>query len=235
MSVIVTMSSPNSVNSMSYHSTNYNALPALEVDEGLNKNVGNNANHNVKKRSRHFMEDNQENYNEKTIISISRPPKKKKKKRKHEKCMDQWDHKSIPSWVKLKDRTVTVRRVRAQGHASDIYGARQIASGVFRWRFRVDHVSSPYTDIGIVSNTHPNLYYFEIMTGRIYLCGSNQPSYARQCETGSVIEMILDLDRLKLSYVIDGNHYEKGYDVIPGEYRARVRLFKQGESVTMLS
>ena len=210
---------------------------ALEVEgEGQNDIVGRKSNYNARKRERRRdpMEDGQDNDDEKTIISIiPKPPKKKKQKTNHEKPIefDQWDAKSVPLNVELRDRTITAKKL---GYCYSC-GTRSVELGIFRWRFRINNVSSQWTDIGVVSKGNHNLYSFEVMGGNVFDINGSRQKYGSICKAGSIIEMILDLDRSTLRYIIDGMDYGIAHDVEKAEYRARVCLVQPGESVTMLS
>ena len=50
---------------------------------------------------------------------------------------------------------------------------------------------------------------------------------------GSIIEMILDLNNLTLSFIIDDKDYGKAFDVENGKYRAAI-FFKKGDAITLL-
>ena len=221
----------NSINSRRNFNKNNKKLSELGVKNDQN-DIGFKANHNVKKRRRNSTPNKKENDDEKTMTPTPKPPKKKKQKTNYKKSME-IDHWGTKSNMKMRGRTIT-----AVGGYCHLYGRRRVSSGIFRWRFRINHVSSPRTEIGVVAKDLPiNRYSMEVKEGNFFFYGksSSRRKYGRGCKAGSIIEMILDLDQFKLSYVVDGRDYGKACDVEKGSYRAFVCLVQPEESMTMLS
>lgn len=58
--------------------------------------------------------------------------------------------------------------------------------------------------------------------------------YGVNPKNGSIIEMILDLDNLTLSYIIDGKDYGKAFDIEKGKYRLGLYMRVEGDSLTLM-
>ena len=58
--------------------------------------------------------------------------------------------------------------------------------------------------------------------------------YGVKCKNGTIIEMILNLNELTLSYKIDGKSYGKAFDVEKHGYRAAVYMMEINDSITLL-
>ena len=58
--------------------------------------------------------------------------------------------------------------------------------------------------------------------------------YGERPNNGSIIEMILNLDNLTLSYVINGTDYGKAFDIQRGKYRLGLCMSPVGDSLTLL-
>ena len=59
-------------------------------------------------------------------------------------------------------------------------------------------------------------------------------SYGVQCVNGTMIEMILDMDELALSFAIDNKDYGKALNVEEAKYRAAVCMLQPNDSITLL-
>lgn len=59
--------------------------------------------------------------------------------------------------------------------------------------------------------------------------------YGKPCSDRDVVEMVIDLDRLQLSYIINGKSYGPAFrDIEPTAYRAAVNMCKVGDSVRIV-
>lgn len=58
--------------------------------------------------------------------------------------------------------------------------------------------------------------------------------YGRRCSDRDVVEMVIDLDRLQLSYLINGKDYGKAYSIEKTAYRAAINMCKVGDSVRIV-
>ena len=70
----------------------------------------------------------------------------------------------------------------------------------------------------------------------VSVLGSPEKPYGKVCDTGSIIDIYLDLDKKTLSYHIDGKDYGVAFeDVKEGTYRLAVTLTGKGTTVQILS
>ena len=64
---------------------------------------------------------------------------------------------------------------------------------------------------------------------------SSAKTYGKVCKKGSIIQIVLDMELLQLSFIIDGVDYGKAFDVKAGEYRAAVWLQHAQSCVKLLN
>ena len=163
---------------------------------------------------------------------------------------DRWDPKYISQYMKLSDRTLT----QVEYGMGSSYGQRVVDSGIFKWRLRIDQCTNDGFMLGIrrVKGDEadlPTKYWFTkggfgngyafrsivdeharltndrgFALGRQY--GSNSPN-------GAIIEMMLDLDNLTLSYIINDVDYGKAFDIAKGKYRLGLYMGKESDSLTL--
>ena len=161
---------------------------------------------------------------------------------------DEWDPKHISEYMTLSDKTITQKKY---DYASS-YGKRIIDSGVFKWRLKVNECNNygfllgirrvedketyPPTDTWFTEGGFQNGYGFyshePILTSSDGFALGEK--YGIKPSNGSIIEMILDLDDLTLSYIIDGKDYGKAFDVAKGKYRLGVCMREVPDSLTLL-
>ena len=168
--------------------------------------------------------------------------------------VDEWDKKYIGSQLKLTDRTITVSQ-RCSVTRESSFCSRIVHSGIFKWKFRIEEMENDIETyrgrkfmIGIWKDNddEPPIntpftwggcgYGLEI-TGAIltnykgYTIGNN---YGVECKNGTIIEMILDMNKLTLGFIIDDVDYGKAFDVDKGKYRAAVCMIKSSDSITLI-
>ena len=125
--------------------------------------------------------------------------------------------------------------------------------GIHRWRFKLRNVTANQTFIVIgiwkvnhEMNVNSDLWQWSAQ-GKAYgwivnykrkINGDKSEWYSygkKECVTGDVIEMILDLNKMKLSYFCNGEDYGRAYKSLEKTgYKAVVHC-GQGESVELLS
>ena len=59
--------------------------------------------------------------------------------------------------------------------------------------------------------------------------------YGRTCVDGDIVEMILNLYDLTLSYKINNKDYSKAFDVEKTSYRAAISSYYKNDKFTLLS
>ena len=134
-----------------------------------------------------------------------------------------------------------------------------IESGIFKWKFKIDECNNGAFILGIwkcknkaitpplatwftrdvnssVGNHFDAGYGFYSKNSCLtdeagQACGKE---YAITPPNGAIIEMILDLNQLTLSYVIDDTDFGKAFDVEKIKYRAAVFFYRKGDAITLL-
>ena len=160
--------------------------------------------------------------------------------------IDEWDPKYLMKCIELKGMTITARKFRQ----CSSFCKHIIESGRFKWKFQLTKMSFTEILIGIYK-IKPELelqtdsfftkgggkgYAFGVTTSKLtnrtgYTWGGK---YGKKCKTGSIVEMILDLNELTLRFIIDGIDYGKAFDIEKCKYRAAVYLVGQGDAVTII-
>ena len=160
---------------------------------------------------------------------------------------DEWDPKCIHLSVTLTEKVITNR----YEVFTNSYCQRICESGRFKWKFEMRGCKNPNKSfmIGIrmVEGTEiPPLDTFFSCAAKGYgfsalggVLTDNEGfavgrKYGIVCDDGAIIEMILDLDKLILSYVINGIDYGKAFNVKKSKYRAAVYMRSKGSTVTLL-
>ena len=164
---------------------------------------------------------------------------------------DEWDPKLISKCMELKSKTLTQIAV---GYRSS-YGKRIIDFGIFNWKLRINQWENngfmlgirrvksnddvPPTETWFTDGGYESGYGFRIRPSLTSLTGPegyayDGKEYGVEPQNGSIIEMILDLENLTLSYIIDGKDYGKAFDVTEGKYRLALFLHMVGDSLTLL-
>jgi len=172
---------------------------------------------------------------------------------------DEWDPQLIGDRMELREDRVTFTggRGRKIQTGNTAFMSRIVDRGVHSWCFEVDLRFSHWwsTTIGIwrCSNdsTPPRNDIFTLGEHRGYGFNPSEGTlvdpatgkvpialpmnYGQRCIRVNVVEMVLDLDRLELKYIINGRDFGKAFSVEKGAYRAAVNLSQIGDSVQLLS
>ena len=167
---------------------------------------------------------------------------------------DEWDLEQISDYMTLSDRTIT----QSENHLASSYCKNIIESGIFSWKFRIEDNSNgtdwegggkfmigiwkvkdkePVKDTYFTRGGGVKGYGFEPNGAILTNDNGNVDDaleYVRRCRKGIVIEMILNLDELVLSFKIDGEDYGKAFDVEGCKYRAAVYMLEKNDSITLL-
>ena len=166
--------------------------------------------------------------------------------------VDEWDPECIGTGTKLSNRTLIHEKIGT----SSSFCKRVIESGVFKWRFKIDQCKNGGFILGIwrakTNTASPPLttwftnggfdagYGFCLNIPFEDACLTNKEGdawgskYGIDPSNGSIIEMILDLNKLTLGFIIDDKDYGKAFDVEKDKYRAAVFFFREGTAITLL-
>ena len=220
-------------------------MPPLEPEhEHSNQNVGKN------KRKRHQMGSIQMNVNDESLIII---PKQKRQRtniinRKIQK-IDEWDKGLLSQYITIEGNKIIQSKKSHCMYDPSAYCKHIVEEGVFRWKFEVKQRGylmkigvwkdkgcgpDPRLNDSYTWFLEDNGYCLYPALNQIWMDGKGFVDYGTYCNIGSIIEMILDLNELTLSYIIDGVDYGKAFDIEKCRYRAAVCLSKRGDTVTIL-
>ena len=161
---------------------------------------------------------------------------------------EEWDSKYISKYMEVSGKTLKQTR---DGMGSS-FGKLVIDSGVFKWRLKInecqkygfilgiravddkaEHLSTCmwFTDGGFHNGYGWKSSTTRLSNNRGMLLGDE---YGVEPSNGSIIEMILDLQNLTLSYIIDGKNYGKAFDIKKCKYRLGLYMRMKGDTLTLL-
>ena len=134
-----------------------------------------------------------------------------------------------------------------------------IDRGVYHWIFRLDVVSIPgvwSTTIGIFDSDEQdddddypiNKRFLEgyekgygwspcnakLINTKTGICKKDDKDYGIKCDQGDIIEMFVDMNKLELSYVVNGQDFGVAFKIRDSYYQAAINLFCTGDSITLL-
>eukprot|EP01083_Nonionella_stella_P294941 1002413_1 len=124
----------------------------------------------------------------------------------------------------------------------------KILSGVHRWRFKILTEPVGQIHIGIYKSKNEvakyllgwdlaggdhkgKSYMYFAHGGSLSEPGPNGKSYGQPCLKGDIIDMILDLSKLELKYVVDGQDCGVANKVEKTPYKAAVSMYTDGRSL----
>eukprot|EP01083_Nonionella_stella_P178411 630144_1 len=127
---------------------------------------------------------------------------------------------------------------------STVFLSNVVKTGVHRWRFLLKKSDDYTVHIGIWKTKHQLVtddyltddkacYSYSVFHAG--LLGAGNDSYGRRCTQGDKVDMLLDLNKLELSYFVNDKDYGVAFRVDETEYRAAVSLFNQGDIVELVS
>ena len=169
--------------------------------------------------------------------------------------VDEWDENQISEAMKLSERTIT-KNTTMWELAVCSYCKRIVDYGKLCWRFKIEQCAADdmfkfpgdlmigiwkvndqeppktvrFTRYGDGYGFDPILAKLTNNKGHIDM----DHEYGEECTNGTIIEMILDMNELTLSYKIDNKDYGKAFDVGKCKYRAAVYMLLENNSITLL-
>ena len=168
-------------------------------------------------------------------------------------CIHEWDAEHIGHKIKLNKTTNSIKQIKDLTSSSS-YLKEAFSSGMHHWRFKIDVCKQSdlwSTTLGIwktrFGEPPPNIcfsltkddccYGFAYSLGEL-LEGDGCPAetqYGVMVKSVDVVEMHCDMDKLELSYIINGVDYGVAYrDIEQTEYRVAANLYNIGDTVTIL-
>ena len=163
---------------------------------------------------------------------------------------DEWDPIWINVYVKLKGKSIINKGLSK----TTSFCKRIVECGHHEWKFKIKNISGEMI-FGIwkvyqtaipafISGenfmyTRSGNYGFSARNGKIsesygYYDGYKYKQYAKKCEKGAIIEMILDFNQLTLNFKINGKDYGVSHYIQKGQYRAAVYMCLEGDRVDLL-
>jgi len=129
-----------------------------------------------------------------------------------------------------------------------------VREGLHHWRFKLQSLDSrrryyvlfgiwktqsgpPILDSFFTDRKH-NGYALNVIDGTLTdprLPGCGGIKYAAYCKAGDTVDMFLDLERLLLTFAINGKHYEKGQRVEEAEYKAAVTMYWEHDTIRFVA
>ena len=131
----------------------------------------------------------------------------------------------------------------------------RVSSGIHTWSFKIiSHpLNSSNIDIGIwkcknygkpiissyFTKKKNNGYAYVATKGVLTVAnsaGRYGRDYGKKCRINDIIEMYLDLDQLKLKYIVNGYQYQIAYhDIEKTTYRAVVDMYSKHDQIELIS
>ena len=155
-----------------------------------------------------------------------------------------WGKKAIGDQITLNIDTNTIT-MNAEEYESNSAFLSTITEGkeVYHWKLKVINNklnalwSSTMSLYGIYDDDNkPRGYVFAYNYGKlVHLNGTRcTTDYGIKCNDGDIIEMICDMDKLELKFIINNTDYGKAFDIKKAKYRAVVDMMGSGDSIMLL-
>ena len=162
---------------------------------------------------------------------------------------ESFDPDRIANGMKLSEDDSTLQTVEGTAHLQLEIGS----SAIHHWKFKLIESNGCSISIGICNTkndpnnrlkdvtwsanaNHEN--YGNIATSALKHQGGARSKYGRVCKVNDVIEMILDLNKSQLKYIVNGADYGVafgGFKSHDTSYRAVVSAFTDGSTIKLLS
>lgn len=158
-----------------------------------------------------------------------------------------WDPKLCDEKIKIEKDTITVLRCSPNHWYSSISMKKYIEpkSGIHTWTFRIDNKNSSWHVLGIwkldkeFERVYKHGYGYVLSEG--FLANPNKyGSFGRQygihCKNNDVIEMIVDMDKLCISYKVNDQELGIAFkDIEETKYKAGLTTCYENTQFTFLS
>ena len=145
---------------------------------------------------------------------------------------------------------VTVKETGDNYEAITAYLRNVIKSGTHQWTFKIIHCEATYTIvIGIWDNKHgldsehaiysidscEKSYGWCVSGGWLSRNEEYEDYGPDKCQTGDIVDMIVDLDKLELKYRLNGKDYGVANQIGKGEYKAVISLYFKQDALELMS
>ena len=159
-----------------------------------------------------------------------------------------WDQKLKSEYIDIQGLSVVINTEKSMNAEQSIYCIKRVSSGKHKWKFRYDQVTEYEWNLIGVGKTRTSLptgnpwmghggdYGYAFAGPQSVTAEPKWMLYGTCCQSGDIVEMILDLDERTVSYAINDKDYGiADHDIEQTEYRAGVTLYKNDDKITLLS
>eukprot|EP01084_Bolivina_argentea_P255514 429783_1 len=169
---------------------------------------------------------------------------------------DEWDSSQLATGLTLKNNTITKIEGdvgRWTTHYKSAFLKNICDNGRYQWKFKIHKITKIWCLIGIwkirdailpihtyFTSGHNIAYAMLLEAGKLVSLrgGGNFESeheYCDKCKPNDIVEMFLDLDKLEISYGINGKHFGKAFTVTKAKYRAAICLQGKDSAIELLN
>eukprot|EP01083_Nonionella_stella_P106460 307338_1 len=146
-----------------------------------------------------------------------------------------------------------IRKTEGKRGYQSAFLMNRISSGVHQWSFKIlSHSGGSNIDIGIWKTKQygkpitDNYFTKKKNNGYAYVCtrgvitldnsaGRYGLRYGKRCVANDVIDMILDMNKLELSFCVNKHSYGKAFSIENTTYRAAVDMYSQHDQLQLVS
>ena len=159
-----------------------------------------------------------------------------------------WDQKLKSKYIDIQGLSVVINTKQKMNGEQSIYCIKRVSTGKHKWKFRYDQVTRNVWNLIGIAKTRTQLptekpwmgiggdYGYAFAGPQSVTAEPKWRLYGKCCNSGDIVEMILDLDERTVSYTINGKDYGIADDNIEQtEYRAGVTLYRTHDKITLLS
>ena len=166
---------------------------------------------------------------------------------------DQWDENLFGEMMTLEANCIKLSKGAASNSA---FLCNVIDQGKYKWKFKLKKLANRAhwtTTIGIWKcNKHIEPKVNDIFTKGNHMAygyavnrgtlvdeetGSKADygtKYGTNCKEGDIVEMLIDLDKLELKYIVNGKDYGKAFEIEKTAYKAAVNLFARDDEIEII-
>ena len=104
----------------------------------------------------------------------------------------------------------------------------------------IHKISVPFNGNSYITNQSNSGYAYYCREGNGYKTiptkpGSAGPAYGKMINTGDIIDMFVDMDKLTLSYHRNGVNLGKAFDIDATDYKAAITVYGAGNKIQLVS
>ena len=169
----------------------------------------------------------------------------------------EWDPKYISGAIELNQEAKSIKHTQ-DSSSSSTFLKDTFLSGIHQWRFKIDkcdeddiwtstigiwktRFGDPPKDTGFTFSNDNSSYGFAYNIAALIDPESGESHeeewnrYGKEVTSGDIVEMHCDMNKLELSFSVNGVDYGVAYkDIEKTEYKVAVNLYRSGDTVTLL-